>query len=114
MNTIVIPVNKNRPEDDILSLAELLGGQFKDQAIKVSNALVIETDIPEVAAIFRKIAGSGSRLMQVVGQLGIDWRVVRTWSGNKALERKLKNQHNAPRLCPVCQQLKKGANQCLK
>jgi hypothetical protein len=55
-------------------------------------------------------AGNGSRLLQVVNQLGIDWRVVRTWSGNRTLERKLKNQHNAPKLCPVCQQLKKGAN----
>jgi predicted RNA-binding Zn-ribbon protein involved in translation (DUF1610 family) len=58
MNTIVIPVNKNRPEDDILNLAELLAGQFRDQTLTVSDALVITTDIPEAAAIFRKIAGS--------------------------------------------------------
>ena len=46
--------------------------------------------------------GNGSRLMEVVTQRGIAWQVVRTWPGDRALERKLKDQHNAPRLCPVC------------
>jgi predicted GIY-YIG superfamily endonuclease len=64
--------------------------------------------------IERHRSGNGARILQVISQLGIDWKVVRTWSGNKALERKLKNQHNAPKLCPVCQQLKKEKTQCLK
>jgi predicted GIY-YIG superfamily endonuclease len=47
-------------------------------------------------------SGNGSRLMQVVGELGIRWRVVRTWEGSRELERQLKRQHNSPRLCPIC------------
>lgn len=56
--------------------------------------------------IERHRSGNGARILQVISQLGIDWKVVRTWSGNKALERKLKNYHNAPKLCPVCKEIK--------
>jgi predicted RNA-binding Zn-ribbon protein involved in translation (DUF1610 family) len=58
MTVIVIPVSKNRPEDDILNLVEILASQFKENSIKVSNALVLETDLPEAANLFRKIAGT--------------------------------------------------------
>lgn len=46
--------------------------------------------------------GNGARLMSVVKKKDIEWRCVRTWIGPRRLERKLKNQHNGPRLCPVC------------
>lgn len=46
--------------------------------------------------------GNGSRLMEVLAERGIGWRLVRTWSGPQSLERKLKRQHNGPRFCPVC------------
>jgi predicted GIY-YIG superfamily endonuclease len=48
------------------------------------------------------LCGQGARLMEVVTQAGIEWKVVRTWKGSRKDERKLKNQHNTPRLCPVC------------
>lgn len=47
-------------------------------------------------------AGTGARLMAVVTNAGIDWRVVRTWDGDRTFERRLKNGRNVPRLCPVC------------
>jgi hypothetical protein len=51
----------------------------------------------------RHRAGSGARLMEVVSQSGIDWKVVRTWRGDRRFERRLKNRKNVPRrLCPVC------------
>jgi predicted GIY-YIG superfamily endonuclease len=50
--------------------------------------------------------GNGSRLMQVIGERGIDWILVRTWSGTRKLERQLKNWKNSPKLCPICQALK--------
>jgi hypothetical protein len=46
--------------------------------------------------------GRGARLVQVVLAAGLDIRLVRTWPGPRALERQLKNRHEAPRLCPVC------------
>jgi hypothetical protein len=46
--------------------------------------------------------GNGSRLMEVVTEAGIGWTVARTWPGDRDLERKLKAQHNGPRLCPIC------------
>lgn len=48
--------------------------------------------------------GNGARLMQVIKEAGIQWRVVRVWAGDRALERLLKLQHNSPRLCPICRQ----------
>lgn len=50
----------------------------------------------------RHMSGFGSHLMAAVVKAGIPWRVVKTWRGGRKLERKLKNQKNAPRLCPVC------------
>jgi predicted GIY-YIG superfamily endonuclease len=57
-------------------------------------------------------ANQGARLIQVIHAAGITWQVSRTWSGNRALERKLKNQKNGPRLCPLCNPKLKGESQC--
>jgi predicted GIY-YIG superfamily endonuclease len=46
--------------------------------------------------------GNGARLMQVVAEAGIGWRLARTWRGDRTLERRLKRRHNGPRLCPIC------------
>jgi predicted GIY-YIG superfamily endonuclease len=47
-------------------------------------------------------AGKGARLLAVLKQKGIGWRVVRTWErADKGLERRLKSLHRAE-LCPRC------------
>lgn len=46
--------------------------------------------------------GQGSRFTQVANERGIKWELVRIWEGGRNEERKLKNQRNAPRLCPIC------------
>lgn len=46
--------------------------------------------------------GNGARLMEVISQKGITWRLARTWRGGRDLERRLKAQHHGPRLCPIC------------
>ena len=41
--------------------------------------------------------------MEVIAAAGIGWKVVRTWAGDRAFERRLKRRKNTPRrLCPVC------------
>ena len=48
-------------------------------------------------------SGQGNPLMKAVTQAEIPWRVVRTWKdADRTQERRLKNQKNAWRLCPVC------------
>lgn len=43
--------------------------------------------------------------MRAVNAAGIGWDVVRVWEdGGYDLEHMLKSLHNAPRLCPICQQ----------
>jgi predicted GIY-YIG superfamily endonuclease len=46
--------------------------------------------------------GHGARLIEVINDAGITWRVVRTWPGGRDRERAIKNRHEAPRLCPAC------------
>jgi len=46
--------------------------------------------------------GNGSAIMAAVARAGVGWRLARTWAGDRNLERRLKNQHNGPRLCPLC------------
>jgi predicted GIY-YIG superfamily endonuclease len=50
-------------------------------------------------------AGQAARLTQVVVEAGIGLELVRTWPGGRTLERRLKRQHNSPRLCPICNPL---------
>lgn len=70
MQTIVITVSKNNPEDDILGLVEILAGQFKDHVVKVTDALVIETDVPQVAALFQALKKDGTPDENTIGGNG--------------------------------------------
>ncbi|MFG1999727.1 hypothetical protein ACGFNU_11325 [Spirillospora sp. NPDC048911] len=47
-------------------------------------------------------AGSGARLLQVVNDAGIEWRLARLWPGDRRRERALKRQGGAARCCPLC------------
>jgi rubrerythrin len=58
MNRIVIDVGRDRPEDDLIDLVEILAKQFPDQIVRSSAAVVIETDVPSVAAMFRVLAAT--------------------------------------------------------
>jgi hypothetical protein len=49
-------------------------------------------------------AGNSAKLIHAVSVKGIRFQCVRLWiGGDRALERRLKNQHNGPKLCPICQ-----------
>ena len=52
--------------------------------------------------ILRHKKGQGARLTQVCIERGIAFRVVRTWKGDRKMERKLKNRKNGRKLCPIC------------
>jgi predicted GIY-YIG superfamily endonuclease len=55
------------------------------------------------ARLARHRAGRGARLLRVVQGAGIGWHVARTWpDGDRTRERRLKNNRNGPRYCPVC------------
>lgn len=57
--------------------------------------------------------GRGSRLCEVAKERGISFVVSRTWSGDRRMERTLKDRHNAPLLCPICQQERAEIGRCL-
>lgn len=46
--------------------------------------------------------GTGARLMAVIKDAGITWRLARTWSGGRRVERRLKTLGSAVRICPIC------------
>lgn len=47
-------------------------------------------------------SGQGARLIQVIQEAGIGWTLATWWRGDRSLERRLKNWHNAKKLCPIC------------
>jgi predicted GIY-YIG superfamily endonuclease len=47
-------------------------------------------------------AGLGARILAAAVERGISFDVVRTWDGGREVERRLKRQHNAPKMCPRC------------
>jgi len=46
--------------------------------------------------------GRGARITAAANAADIEYEVVRTWVGGRAMERGLKRRKNAARLCPVC------------
>jgi predicted GIY-YIG superfamily endonuclease len=53
--------------------------------------------------------GTGARLVEVITQAGIGFRVARLWPGaSKSRERSLKNSGGASRYCPICQDERKA------
>ena len=62
------------------------------------------------ARLERHRAGRGARLVEVITEAGLDFQLVRTWNGDRVLERQLKRQKNGPRLCPICKGEKLASN----
>lgn len=60
------------------------------------------------ARIERHRKGNGARLVAVFAERGVGFTVARTWPGDRTKERRIKNQKNAPRLCPICRENKKN------
>lgn len=74
---------------------------FQSRYKHAGHYLGFATDLEQ--RLDRHRAGQGARLLEVIGEAGIGWKVVRVWSGDRGLERSLKRRKNAPRrLCPVC------------
>lgn len=61
------------------------------------------TEGPIEERLARHSAGQGARLLEVITAAGLTFELTRTWEGTRELERQLKNRHEAPRLCPLCQ-----------
>lgn len=45
---------------------------------------------------------SGVKLTEAAAAAGVQFQVVRTWAGDRNLERRLKKRRSAFRFCPVC------------
>ena len=54
-------------------------------------------------------SGQGARLMEVVRDAGLTFDLVRTWTGDRYLERRLKHRGGHARLCPICHQARREA-----
>ena len=51
--------------------------------------------------------GTGANLLKHAKAAGVSWSLVRTWPGDRYLERRLKNQGGHSRKCPACRAEKK-------
>ena len=48
------------------------------------------------------VSSGGARLMEVIIEAGISWRVAAVWQGSYELEKRLKAWNNSGRFCPIC------------
>jgi hypothetical protein len=48
-------------------------------------------------------SGRGSRFLNAANEYGIRWRLVAVYRGERTDERRLKNQNNSARICPLCE-----------
>lgn len=48
------------------------------------------------------LCGQGARLMEVLMLSKIEWKLARTWRGDRKLERRLKRWNGAASFCPFC------------
>lgn len=48
------------------------------------------------------LCGQGARLMEVLMLSKIEWKLARTWRGDRKFERWLKNKKDADWFCPIC------------
>ena len=50
----------------------------------------------------RHRSGHGSPLVKAVQENGSSFVLARLWDGDRKLERRIKDQKNSPRFCPIC------------
>ncbi len=63
------------------------------------------------ARLKRHRAGNGARLIEVIINDGNSFDLARIWTNaDRAQERRLKNGHNSPQLCPICKTKRIPAN----
>ena len=81
---------------------------FNRKYKRVRHYMGSAVDVMERVAKHKSGRNGCARLMEVVHDAGITFRVARTWDGDRKLERRLKNQKNHSRLCPICRKLVNG------
>lgn len=54
------------------------------------------------ARLVEHATGHGARLLAVITQAGISYRLARTWHGGRTRERQIKRQGGLSRCCPDC------------
>jgi hypothetical protein len=74
----------------------------RDQRGTVQHYLGSAKDVGERIRQHESGTRAAGRLPQVFKERGIGFVVARIWTGGRDVERRLKNQKNAPRLCTVC------------
>ena len=70
--------------------------------VKIAGHYLGSTALAADARLAEHIAGRGSPLIRAAIAAGCVVSIVRTWPGDRQLERRFKRAHNHGRLCPVC------------
>ncbi len=52
--------------------------------------------------MFEHGAGIGAKILRALVEKGIHYRIANTFPGDRILERRIKNQKNTRRYCPIC------------
>lgn len=83
----------------LIHFAEPIGNRANRRA-QAQHYIGYTDDLEARIAAHRE--GQGAAIMAGCKRAGVDWAVVRTWEGDRELERRLKRWHKARQLCPEC------------
>lgn len=75
-------------------------GNPKNRRAQAQHYIGWAADVAAREAVHRN--GNGSAMLRWCVSNGVGFAIVRTWVGDRNLERRLKRRHEAPKLCPSC------------
>jgi predicted GIY-YIG superfamily endonuclease len=76
---------------------------FSEPLHHARHYLGFSNDLEKRLRLHKAGWNNDARLLQVLRARDISFQLARIWpDGDRALERRLKRQHNSPRLCPIC------------
>lgn len=85
----------------LLHFDEPIGGE---SSMGKAQHYLGQTNRPVEERLQEHRSGNGARITQVLRERGIGFCLARTWEGDRSDERRLKDRHDNPRLCPICRE----------
>lgn len=75
---------------------------FRKKLGHAQHYLGFTTDLKRRIRVQKRGGAGAARLLVAAKEAGISWRVVTTWQGTRSDERRMKENNDLARACPIC------------